>query len=65
MPGPYLIHPDKLDAIHNIVLKNKARKSASGAAPSQLAAQPASGNIVLKLMQNAYVEKRTKLGRSY
>lgn len=59
--GPYLIHPDKLQAVHNILLKQKAR-----AKPKPATAQAAVGsNIVLKLMQQAYAQRQQKTGRSY
>lgn len=61
--GPYLIHPDKLEAVHNVLLKQKARKSTKAkAAPS---APAANGNLVLKLMQQEYVKRQQTTGRSY
>ncbi len=61
MPGPYLIHPDKLQAVHNILLKQNARKRPQ---PKAQAAAP-SGNIVLKLLQQAYAKRQQTTGRSY
>jgi hypothetical protein len=62
MPGPYLIHPDKLHAIHNVILKQKARKPAK---PEPQAADPTGGNIVLKLLQRAYLDRQRTTGRSF
>lgn len=62
--GPYLIHPDKLQAVHNILLKQRARKApARPAAPQP--GDPTQGNIVLKLMQKAYLERQKTTGRSF
>jgi hypothetical protein len=62
MAGPYLIHPDKLQAVHNILLKQKARKPAK---PKPQASATAGGNMVLKLMQQAYLQRQRTTGRSY
>jgi hypothetical protein len=59
--GPYLIHPDKLQAVHNILLKQKARKPK----PKPKAPAAPSGNIVLKLLQQAYAKRQQTTGRSY
>jgi hypothetical protein len=60
--GPYLVHPDKLQAVHNILLKQKARKPAKRR-PS--AAATTSNNMVLRLMQRAYLSRQQTTGRSY
>lgn len=59
--GPYLIHPDKLQAVHNILLKQKARKRTTK--PQPQAATPGN-NLVLKLLQQAYLQRRQQTGRS-
>lgn len=59
--GPYLIHPDKLQAVHNILLKQKARAKPKPAAPTASVGP----NIVLKLMQQAYQKRQQTTGRSY
>ncbi len=59
--GPYLIHPDKLQAVHNILLKQKARRKPQPAAPTA----QVGNNIVLKLMQQAYQKRQQTTGRSY
>lgn len=61
--GPYLIHPDKLEAVHNILLKQRARKAPTK--PAAPAAGATGGNIVLKLLQNAYAERQKTTGRSF
>jgi hypothetical protein len=62
--APYLVHPDKLAAVEKVVVKQKGKRAAKAKAQGG-AKTPASGNLVLKLLQQAYLQRQATTGRSF